>query len=394
MKKSLLSTISFLLIASTSLGFTGCSREQGGAGESETETTAEMTAETTAETTAASTDSDDTPDGSYRYAYRYFSSEKVRPQRIMQQSISVLTGLEIPSQWMPVTPEGGVIAKVPDPETGLLKSYINIGSYNVLYEVDSDFVLDGTIYSQVNAAAAPWEGAETVEGDNYVIYRCPQELSERIYDVQLAALAFVRISPSYIAVYKMCGEQSDFDDFVGIIGSASRKYEFQYDYQAVNAAVKTMEEVSYNAEFVAAEAYADFSYESERELDTPIAVVGELTTRYFPTGFSNEYSSNVMGRSNIEESSVTLWEVESDYVFDERLSESPLTYSTLEPRPSYVIAVSGVNSYGYEYVVYQPDTGSDFYFMFIRLSENYIIRIVGSIEKDEMQHFVDTVHLK
>ena len=91
---------------------------------------------------------------------------------------------------------------------------------------------------------------------------------------------------------------------------------------------------------------------------------------------------------------MTLWEVEPDYVFDERLSESPLTYSTLEPRPSYVIAVSGVNSYGYEYVVYQPDTGSDFYFMFIRLSENYIIRIVGSIEKDEMQHFVDTVHLK
>ena len=91
---------------------------------------------------------------------------------------------------------------------------------------------------------------------------------------------------------------------------------------------------------------------------------------------------------------MTLWEVEPDYVFDERLSESPMTNDTLEPPVSYVIAVSGVNSCGYEYVVYQPDTGSDFYFMFIRLSENYIIEIVGMIEKDEMQRFVDTVHLK
>ncbi len=62
MKKSLLSTISLLLIASTSLGFTGCSREQGGAGESETE----PTADTTAEAAAAAAGSEGAPAGSCR----------------------------------------------------------------------------------------------------------------------------------------------------------------------------------------------------------------------------------------------------------------------------------------------------------------------------------------
>lgn len=387
MKKSFLSVILLLIAAGAVLGMTGCSSEQGGADE------------TTAVTTASTAADDAVKTGYYRYAYEYCRSSRILDNESAKR-VSVWTELEIPSEWMPTSLGGGVIAKAPDPETGLLKSYINIGSYDLLYETDSDFTLDETTYSQIHPEAFRdgllWNGAETIVGDNYVIYRCPQELSEHDYDVPLAALAFVRISPRYIAKFRMCGELSELDELVGIIASVSRKDGSDYDHEAVNAAVKTMEEVSYNAEFVATVAYADFSYEFERELDTPIAFVGELTTRYFPTNFSNEYSTDIRLRPKIEEPSVTLWEVEPDYTFDERLSESPMVYYYSEDTPEgpYVVLTSGVNSFGNEYVVYRLRDGTGQYFMFIRLAENYIARVVGAIDEAEMQRFVDTVHLK
>ena len=69
-------------------------------------------------------------------------------------------------------------------------------------------------------------------------------------------------------------------------------------------------------------------------------------------------------------------------------------YSEDTPEGPYVVLTSGVNSFGNEYVVYRLRDGTGQYFMFIRLAENYIARVVGAIDEAEMQRFVDTVHLK
>lgn len=60
MKKSILTAAS-LILAVASLGMTGCSSKQGGAGETTAETTASTTAETTAETTEVTTAAETEP---------------------------------------------------------------------------------------------------------------------------------------------------------------------------------------------------------------------------------------------------------------------------------------------------------------------------------------------
>ena len=111
MKKSFLSVILLLIAVGAVLGMTGCSSEQGGADE------------TTAVTTASTAADDAVKTGYYRYDYEYCRSSRI-PDNESAKRVSVWTELEIPSEWMPTSLGGGVIAKAPDPETGLLKSYI------------------------------------------------------------------------------------------------------------------------------------------------------------------------------------------------------------------------------------------------------------------------------
>lgn len=250
------------------------------------------------------------------------------------------------------------------------------------FEVDGDFVMDETVHSKTKCDGT-WQSLEgwdvitgkTASGYDYVIYEAKDnDLYGSNGEKEYCARVYVRLSDKYIVSLEYRDLMENYRYMAESIDSI----------KLLSAPDGSLQHIEYTFD----EVMCNFSYGDMQKVDD-LTIAVDIPNYLRPaSGIDNPaeyYRLNPENDYTIRDFEiVAALKVDADFVMDETIhdkTECGGTWPTLENCD----VLTGKTTSGYDYVLYEDASDGCFIYVYVRLTDNYIVVLNYADEADKIE---------